>query len=99
MGNIDTVHLESAEIQTSDRQIAGTLKQGESATIFVGAVNATFKVQLFGRITATAQIDVDVDNSVVTTLTPSSRATVVNGQRIVLTSRGAEAQTFLATQL
>ena len=30
MGNIDTVHLESAEIQTSDRQIAGTLKKAKN---------------------------------------------------------------------
>jgi hypothetical protein len=77
--------------------VTGTLKQGESATIFTGAQPATFYVSLYGTIRATAEIDVIVDDSVATTLRPNAKSTFASGKSIRVTSRGREPQTFLAS--
>lgn len=74
-----------------------TLGPGQSATVYSGAENETFDIQLIGTITKTAQIRVRVDGSVAAVLTPSAKRTRVNGRSISVENAGRENQGFLAT--
>lgn len=82
---------------TLDRGFAAILQPGQSATVYVGAENETFRISLIGTIQREASLTITVDNQTAATLTFDARSTIVNGRSISVSNSGRVAQGFTAS--
>lgn len=87
--------ISDGEVEASST-VSGTLKKGESFVVYAGSVAQTFNISLLGTIQPGALIDISVDGAVAVTLNEVNRRTIVNGQKIILSSRGPKPQGFVA---
>ena len=88
--------LPVATEDANQRSLSSILQPGDSATVFTGAENATFRVQLIGTIQRNANLVVTVDGAAAATLSFSFRSTIVNGKSITVSNAGRDPQGFSA---